>query len=347
MTETIIITNSYHTVEVKFYLDHNQVPQAAISIDGALISQTAHTIPDYPSIHHHSYAIWRRYCHSHASNFVIRSGCGLCGCYDYDPSAERSYRKPESVTDHACGCVELVRLLQTFYPNLLTPNEFERAQNLLSNHDIGENKTDDTPDDGSGDKDAKDYAELTAFISTVIDLPKSVRNVLVSDFIKFQDPLATNLAYERIKTDMLNTSSASANIVKAYLLSEAHNDIKVIQLCKAVDKLEAILSSAFFEKHGIKGDLLYKEATFSQLTNQDRSYIDCAEGDSSITAAWLAHVVDEWHACYGFPIVLDIAKAAVIDVRGQWFPWFDRFCANHSIPKEHVTHPVLLNQQIV
>lgn len=332
MTNTIKIPSSHGIVEVVFFTDANSVPQASVQINGVQVFQSAHSIPNGSEFHPTSRAIWRKYCYTHSNNFITRSGFGLCGCYDYDPSTPRNYRNPESVSEHTHGCVELAKNLCYFYPDLLSDNEFRRLENLLQNHDLGENPRGDQPDDGSADKSAKDCAELVEFVSATLDLPNHIRNTLVSDFIKFQDPLYTNLEVQRI-TD----TEYASGFTKFADITSAVSDAKVIQLAKVIDKAEAILSAVFYELHDAKGDLSYKEATFGGLTELDRSHIRDTCGDSSIAIAWMVHMVKDWHTCYGFPYVFDIVKAAIIELRGEWFPWFDHFCADHHIPQDHIT----------
>lgn len=95
--------------------------------------------------------IWQHYQLAHQGNLVIRSGFGLLGCYGdlYQQAiAEHDLlRRPESDTEHASGCVQLVKSFANHYPGLLKPNLYRRAENLLKYHDIGENQYGDHPDD--------------------------------------------------------------------------------------------------------------------------------------------------------------------------------------------------------
>lgn len=274
-----------------------------------------HVAYDLPAgVHHASVSTWRKYQDARQGNLVVRSGFGLCGCYDsYDQSAPLNPRHPESDTEHACGCIEIMKCLGWYYPMLLAPGYFGRAETLLKYHDTGENFYGDHPDDGSQNRDEKDFTELMELAATVADLPITEQRQLIEDFVHFQSPLFPNYP---------------------------QNEAEMVQLARAVDKLETILSAAAYEKAGAGGTLVYKEQHSGGITGQDRYFID-EIGDSSILASWLAHTVRDYHMYYGFPYVLDIVRAAVIDVRGEWFPWFDRFCESHQIPLENVVHPFL------
>jgi len=280
-----------------------------------------HLDPKISQIHPSSLKIWRRYETNHLGNYVIRSGLGFCGAYgpSYNPDAPPNFRRPESDTEHASGCVELMYCLQIFYPNLLTPELFYRAEHLLKNHDIGENHYGDRPDDGSQDKSEKDRIELKGFILAASYLPTSARTTAISDFVCFQNPLSPH---------------------------HSPDVARLAQLARVVDKLEAILSGIAHEKLGVSGDMQYKEQHYTPLTDQDRHFIAEAGSDSSLVASWLTHATYDYHQYYGFPYVFDIVKAAVIDVRGTWFPWFNDFCKHNHIPENHIFHPLLSPGQI-
>ena len=316
--QSIKIVTSTGDIEVNFYVTVG----STVTTQHVVITQNdtpiAHQSYDlnYPTgIHPASLDIWRRYERVRLGNLVIRSGFGLCGCYEYyDPYALPNPRHQESDTEHASGCVELIRSLETYYPNLLTPELYRRAEHLLKDHDLGENEYGDRPDDGSQNRSEKNQAELTGFALASARLPANLRATAISDFICFQDPTFAGFPEEI-----------------------AH----LVQLAKVVDKSEAVLSAIAYEKSGAPGDLFYKEHHYDTLTDQDRHFIRETDGDSSIAADWLAHVVRDYHSYYGFPYVLDIVRAAIIDVRGSWFPWFNNFCERNHIPKKHTTHPLL------
>jgi len=316
--QTIKLTTSTGDIEVSFYVTTESVvttEHVVIAQNGTLIAHRSYVL-DYPAgIYPSSLDIWRRYECVRRGNLVTRSGFGLCGCYGaYDPYSPPNPRHQESDTEHASGCVELVRSLQTYYPCLLTPELYRRTEHLLKDHDLGENDYGDQPDDGSQNRAEKNQAELVSFALASARLPANLREIAISDFVCFQDSTFTDRPAEIVH---------------------------LVQLAKIIDKSEAVLSGIAYEKAGAPGDLFYKEHHYDTLTAQDRHFIAETDGDSSIVAGWLAHVVRDYHTYYGFPYVLDIIRAAVIDARGSWFPWFDEFCERNHVPKEHTTHPLL------
>lgn len=222
MDQIIQINTSTGVTEVHFS-DTPTAQNIIIKKDNQTILETKRIIePVTPDVHPISLDIWRRYEAVHLGNFIIRSGFGLCGCYDsYQP--EINPRRQESDTEHASGCVELLRSLAAYYPNLLSPKLYHRAEHLLKDHDIGENNYGDHPDDGSQNRQEKDQAELANFILSTARLPANLRQTAVEDFIRFQDP---------------------------FCAQHPKKLAQMAQLAKVVDKLEAILSSATYEKSG-------------------------------------------------------------------------------------------------
>ncbi len=289
----------------------------AFSINDSTPIDDRDKIKATPDTHPNSRKIWDLYRETHDGNMVIRSGLGLCGCYEnYDPAKGVDTHFPESVTAHVNGCLTIAQSLRMFYPYLLTPDGFQRLELLLKYHDIGENVYHDQPDDGSQDTFEKDQIELSSFIETVMVLPDQIRNCLIKDFIHFQDA--------------------------RYNYSADSSRFKLIQLAKVIDKFEAILSGLCYERFGIIGDLAYKDQHYGQLTSQDRYFINEIGGDSTLVSSWFAHTLHDYHEFYGFPFVLDILRVGVHEVRGQWFSWFDDFCKRHHIPDADIKLPSLL-----
>lgn len=232
-------TTHLGAIDITFSTTNSSPPVELVTItqDGQTIAETSYTLDLPPDIHPISSHIWRRYQSLHLGNFVIRSGFGLCGCYThYDPSAPPSFNQPESDTEHASGCVELMRCLQAYYPHLLSAELFERAKNLLNDHDIGEVTYGDHPDDGSQIRAEKDQAELINFTCAAAHLPTHLRAQLISDFLAFQDPLSPKLAPQVAQ---------------------------FAQLAKVIDKCETILSAMLYESSGHPGDLHYKRQHFT------------------------------------------------------------------------------------
>ena len=322
MDQTIKIVTSTGNIEVNFFVTSESpaIQHVVISQNGHTIAHETSPLESFAGVYFYSLHIWRRYEIVHRGNFITRSGFGLCGCYnEYQPDASPNYHRPESDTEHASGCVELLRSCEAYYPELLSPELYRRAEHLLKDHDLGENEYGDQPDDGSQNLTEKNRSELINFVLDVAHLPATTRATAISDFISFQYP------------------------------SSPHNPTEIArlaQLAKVIDKLETILSGAYYEKFGSAGNLAHKQKYYSPLTAQDQYYIKECDQDSSILASWLAHAVHGYHTYYGFPYVFDIVKAAVIDIRGTWFPWFEDFCQRHHIPQEHVVHPFLSRKNL-
>lgn len=266
------------------------------------------------SVHPNSVNIWQRYEYVHRTNFVIRSGFAYSGCYgkSFHPSqlSGLDYSKPESVTEHASGCVEILHCLKIFYPNLLSADAYNRAAFLLKDHDNGEIIISDQVDNGtqSADKIAREYQ---AFEESVRYFPASVAFELSRDFLAFQRPFMPF-------PGELN---------------------QLAQLARVIDKNEVLLSGLFYEAYGTPGDLCHHKS-IEQLSESDQDFIR-QTGSTKLVDVFTAHVLRDYHQYYGFPYVFDIIRAGVMAVRGEWFGWFVDFCRRHQIPPEHVVHPLL------
>lgn len=267
------------------------------------------------SVHPNSVNIWQRYEYVHRTNFVIRSGFARCGCYG--TSFRQSYLnghdyfRPESVTEHANGCLEILHCLESFYPKLLSKDEYHRAWFLLKDHDNGEIIVNDQPDNGTQDAN-KHEREWQAFEQSVQYFPDNVAFALKRDFSAFQQPLMPF-------PNELN---------------------RLAQLARVIDKNEALLSGLFYEAYGTPGDLCHHKS-IEQLSESDQVFIR-QTGSTKLVDVFTAHVLRDYHMYYSFPYVFDIVRAGVIAVRKQWFDWIDDFCANHQIPPEYIVHPLLV-----
>lgn len=322
MVQKVLASTDHGDIKVSFVDGQHQsklIHDTIITINDEIIDRSTH-LHLANDIHPTSFKIFDFYRHVHRGNFVIRSGFGACGCYgpSYQLRSPHNPHKPESDTEHAAGCTLLLQCLRWFYPDLLSLDDYACAENLLRLHDIGENDIGDQMDDGSQDTATKDRDELSSFASAITYLPPIVRERLIRDFVYFQNPLDTRIPKVSIHR---------------------------IQLARTIDKLEAILSGVIYEAKGAAGTLDHKNSHYGLLTERDRQSIQITNGDSSIIATWLTQVVLHYHTYYGFPYVLDIVKAAVFDIRGSWFPWFDDFCKQHQIPAEHIAHPELSDAQ--
>lgn len=309
MNQTIMVRTGAGDVSVEFTDDRIQT-----KLGNTLLEEQTLADLDPGQANPRSVAIWRRYQQVHAGNFVVRSGLGNYGCYgkSYNPLQPSDAPYYQSDSEHANTCVELLRNLRYHYPDLLPAAFYFRAEQLLASHDLGENAYGDRPDDGSQNRSEKDRIELINFAAAAATLPPAVRAVAIADFIRFQDPLCRH--YAPLEGQMA-------------------------QLARCVDKADAVLSGLIYEQSGRPGNLLHKHQSFCSISAQDRYFANQAAGDTSLVAGWCAHFIYSYHAYYGFPYLLSIIKAGVIDVRGAWFPWFGDFCNHHEIPTEHLELP--------
>lgn len=330
MAQDVCVQTDHGSIKASFIeaqLSNQIIYEATVQKDDSRTCTSQFVLPlpssrPYAHIYPDSARIWRFYQQAHAGNFVNRSGFGACEVYgdDYQLGAPIDPHRIESTTEHASGCVAVLESLQWFYPQLLNNSGFERAKKLLRYHDLGENTYGDHMDDGSQNVDEKDWVELCSFASSIASLPAADREELIRDFIYFQNP-----------TD--------SHIIRNIDLWQ------YVQLARVIDKLEAILSATFYESMGASGSLEYKDKHHGLLTERDRQSIRDTDGDTSIVATWLAPVLKQYHTFYGFPYVFDIVRAAVCDIRGAWFPWFEKFCDQYRIPPEHIIHPYLVDTQ--
>lgn len=268
-----------------------------------------------PEVCPQSTKMWQLYKQARHGNLVVRSGLGLCGCYDdYDPNAAPNPRHVESVTEHASGCITLAQGLVNNYQEILPAQLHSRLTFLLRYHDIGENSYADRPDDGSQNVSEKEAVELAEFAMLTLNFTSTFRETAIKDFAQFLD---AKTAYD----------------------SNDQECFRVGQLARLIDKFEAVLSGVFYEKNGIQGDLKNKQLNYGPLTDQDQYYVDATGGASALVDVWSAHLVCGYYQFQDFPYLLDVLRAAVIDTRGLWFPWFDEFCAKHHIPESSIQKP--------
>lgn len=310
MQETIIEIKGAHVViEVEREDGHNIV---RARLGDQIIDQRKQDATIIQGVDPHSCQIWRLYEQARRGNLVIRSGLGLCGCYNsYSPNAELNPRHPESVTEHASGCITIAHGVVNSYPHLLSPEYLHRLTFLLRYHDIGENSYQDRPDDGSQNALEKEAVELVEFTSMMLNLPGEFSQVAIKDFVQFQN---ARTAYD-----------------------DDPVCFQIGQLARLIDKFEAVLSGVFYETQGVRGDLLYKSNHYCPLTEQDKYYM--SKSSSTLVDSWAAHLVHRYYTFVGFPYLLDVLRAAVIDARGEWFPWFDKFCVEHNIPRAAIEYP--------
>lgn len=260
--------------------------------------------------------IWQTYKNVRAGDLVIRSGFGLCGVYDFyqfRPRAKKpDYRRPESDTEHAAGCIEIARGLMRAFPQIFTTEEWLRIFDLLKYHDLGEIIYGDHPDDGTQNVNEKNSVELKAFKKAIAYLPDDDAKTLLKDFKSFQ---------------------------KLDLGPKRRNPIyNLVSFCKLCDKLDAVLHAILYELNSVGGDLAFKEQLCGSLSDRDAYYI-ILTGTTKIAPNWALHFIDACHFYPHFAMFFRILEAAVREVEGgKFYDWLEKAKITLGIPDEHLYH---------
>lgn len=254
--------------------------------------------------------IWQIYKNVRKGDLVIRSGFGLCGVYKYLADGPIDYRRPESDSEHTCGCIEIARNLSRAFPELFFVEEWLRIFDLLKYHDLGEITYGDRPDDGTQNTKEKNTVELDTFMEVISPLPTHQANILLQDFLSFQK-LDSGLA----------SQNASYNIAC---------------FCKLCDKLDAVLHAIFYELNGVGGDLSYKEQFHSPLSKRDKFYIQ-QTGTTKIAPNWAIHFLDICHNYPHFAMFFRILESAVKEINGgKFYDWLPKAQKTFGITNEQL-----------
>lgn len=272
--------------------------------------------------------VWRGLVTQRLQDLTIRSGVAYCGVYpgtkipeyppaNYDASGRITYTGtgcdiPETVTHHVRSCIALTRLLSNEFPTLFAPDPLTARDNIISlfeHHDGDEPFSGDAPDDGSQDKRTKNYRELQTFIRNIAYLSDSnLKARLIKAFVHFQYCTPPHALYRGWTAQERDTA----------------------QLTRLIDKADAVFSTLLAERTGHAGRLAYKAHHYGNVTDDDAHYIELC-GTDRIADTWAAHFLYSYHSYYGFREILSVLHAAVLEVRGTWYPWWDDVCKVYGI----------------
>lgn len=276
--------------------------------------------------------VWRGLITQRLQDMTVRSGLVYCGVYpdtkmpeqppaSYDPVGQIVYTGigrdiPETVTCHVRSCIALTRLLSCEFPALFEPDLIATRDSMIGvfeYHDGDEPFSGDTPDDGSQDKQTKNQRELQTFLRNIACLSdEDYKAQLIKTFVHFQYCTPPHALY----------SGWTAR------------DRDIAQLTRLIDKVDAVLSTLLVERAGHAGRLSYKAHHYGNVTDDDAHYIELC-GTDCIADTWAAHFLYSFHEYYGFQEILSVLHAAVLEVRGAWYPWWDDVCKTFGI------HPAL------
>lgn len=243
--------------------------------------------------------IWKGYKYISNLSFVNRSGYQLIGISDHigqEESIEKQVRRRgESDMEHSAKVAYLCSAFISHFPDEIDiglPCSGEQWSDnvwllitIALLHDVGEVATGDVPDDGNPFHDTKDQLEREAF-----------EQYMLGAFAR-EDLLPLKIAY----TDF-----------------QEHKGLG--QFVYMLDKLEALLHLIWLEQYEIYGDINAKPVP----TAQDSHYARLT-GTPCATDCWIAHSKDLFK---DLPPDLtrhayELLRVAVLDVRGEWFDWWD------------------------
>lgn len=255
--------------------------------------------------------IWKGYKLLAETAYVMRSGFQLIGIAemnDDDGNIPSTFkRRDESILEHAAKVCYLCTAFMSHLPNFFDPgadlslsasgylnhsNESPIASDwavittaLL--HDVGEIATGDIPDDGNMEHESKDESERILF------------DCLMAP------------AYSREDFSLLR---------KSYADFQDHQTLTG-QAIYCLDKLEAILQLIWLEQFEVYGLITAKPAS----TAQDLHF-SALIGTPCATDVWAAHTkarikdLPDSITRHAY----ELLRVAVVDVRGEWFPWWDK-----------------------
>lgn len=214
--------------------------------------------------------------------------------YELTKIDPRSKNKPESVSEHSLGTIELVMGISRFFPNKIPQSELYRYIRLLKYHDVAEKDVGDIADDGTRDEDDKNRREYESTKAFVIDWPENEKEHFLRDYKAFQEPYNDKLSLD---------------------------ERKFVQICYLCDKTDAILKAIVYEIYGQFGGL-------NPLTSSpvDRKEVERIGTDNAVDCWTYRYFEKEWaRPSYCREIFIGIIKAAILDVRGEWFSWANKF----------------------
>jgi len=245
-----------------------------------------------------SAGIWKAYQLFATTSAVRRKGIELVGMTAPTPDGvpepqDALYLRGESDLEHQAKVAWLVAAFVGCYGNnffqLYEPNSSIELWSVMMTalcHDVGEVAMGDVPDDGSEEHNAKLEKERAVFGDMLRFLPADYSIPLQLDYWFFQD-------------------------------LDGHNGRAIY----ALDKLEAILTLLYYEKHGCTGRISSK----LEPTEADKYYMRVTRSDTAADC-WAAHMcahIRKFPESIKCP-VLALLDTAVLDVRGVPFSWRKR-----------------------
>lgn len=231
--------------------------------------------------------IWRNYATLKRQCLIARAGFARVGIYPGTPDGKTEPQRSESVAEHVLGTLILLDEVAMFCPEMISDVEMLQCMRLLLRHEVGESEIGDIPDDGRRNETQKNNDELRVMMQYSRNLPTKYGMRMLSDFIDFQ-----------------NKSSGLA------------------QLAYCIDKGETVLQCVLYEQDGRDGACADEELR-KNLSEQDRKYMR-QTGSTRIVDNWGAHYLDLIREFECAPVFVGILRAAVEDVRGEWFTWLDK-----------------------
>ena len=231
------------------------------------------------------YLIWKHYQNFRKMDLYTRIGFINYGAAkDMYPTTDLY---PETLSQHSFGAVVLLQQIRDWYDKRINRKTLDRAILFMQYHDLGETENGDIPDNQlrNPDADNKEYACLKKRLKYA---KRNLRKQILRDFkIYNKDP---------------NTLSVEDRIFR--------------DLCKLADKLDAILRGLIYESSGNFGVLHSK---CNHHVSEGEEKIAEIMGSETLVDIFAASFVMHQHDCYYYDIFYKILKAAVIDIRGDWF----------------------------
>lgn len=232
--------------------------------------------------------IWHGYCRVKNQMMVIRSGFGMYGVYPYDLNEPIVEVRSESDAEHAYGCGVLINLIAMHFPEMITPEEAFWYKFLMDVHDLGECDDGDIPDDGKRDEELKNRRELQTIMKFGETFLPGKNADLTAFFREFQS----------------RSTKRGRNVF-------------------CLDKVETVLQGLRYESTGHGGDISVKMKTV-ELSAQDKRNMEMT-GSTALVDIWAAHFLEVTRGMVEARIPRLILRAATENVRGEWFPWAEKY----------------------
>ena len=252
------------------------------------------------------YEAWKLYEMATEVAMVIRSGSWIYGVY-LMPLQDKDFLidRGESVAEHEHGMAILAdAVFRWFKEDAPSDDFYEYAIYSALTHDTGEVVIGDIPDDGLRDEPHKIEAEK-------LQMEKLAQHMPVEDRWRF---LYTYQCFERRDVD-------NAGGLGVFLA-----------LC---DKFESLLRQVRYERDGHIGHL----GACGIVSDRDREVSERV-GTDYVLDIWSCAMFDRFESLIGqvklFRDMLGILTAAVIDVRGEAFPWAQRLYFKLGIPVDEL-----------